>query len=64
MLQIFIIILFRISSKIVSSQNLLIILIILNFAREFLQLFSLLQLETSKIFYSLCVLLNETVTAY
>jgi len=43
------------------AQNLL---IILNFTGEFLQLFSLLQLETSKMFYSLCVLLNETITAY
>ena len=57
MLQIFIIILFRISSKTVSlyahyyAQN-LIILIILNFTAEFLQLFSLLQSKTATIFYS------------
>jgi len=45
------------------AQNLLIILIILNLTGEFLQLFSLLQSKTSKTFYSLCVLLSETVTA-
>ena len=46
------------------AQNLLIILNILNFTGEFLQLFSLLQLKTSKMFYSLRVLLSETVTVY
>ena len=46
------------------AQNLLIILIILNFTGEFLQLFSLLQSKTLKMFYSLCVLLSETVTVY
>jgi len=50
-----------------AQKNLLIILnilIILNFTGESLQLFSLLQLETSKIFYSLSVLLSKTVTAH
>ena len=40
------------------AQNLL---IIFNFTREFLLFFSLLQSKTSKMFYSLCVLLSETV---
>ena len=70
MLQIFIIILFQISSKSVYhyahyyAQNLLIIHIILNFTGEFLQLFSLLQSKTATIFYSLCILLSETVTVH
>jgi len=48
------------------AQNLLIILIInsqLN-RKIFTIFFSILQLETSKIFYSLCILLSETVTVY
>ena len=40
-------------------------MIILNFTGEFLQLFfSLLQSKTLKMFYSLYVLLSETVTVY
>ena len=55
MLQIFIIILFQISQKFYHythyyAQNLLIILIVLNFTAEFLKLFSLLQSKTSVIF--------------
>ena len=63
--QIFIIILFRISSKNVSLCS--------KFTDSFhysqlywriLQFFPLLQSKSLKIFYSLCILLRETVTAY
>ena len=67
MLQIFIIILFWISSKIVSLCSLLCSKSTdyshySQLYRRVFTTFSLLQSKTSKMFYSLCVLLSETVT--